>query len=270
MEYSLPKLPERPQNSNKGSFGKVLNIAGSEFMPGAAYLSSVSALKVGAGYVKLKSCEKVLDSISISAPEIVQEIIDSPFENDYSAISIGCGCGVNEQTKNILLELLDKRNGTPTVIDADGLNVLAENYRELDKNVIITPHPKEASRLLNCSLEKILADTEGAASLLSEKYKCVAVLKTHKTIVTDGSAVYKNMTGCSALAKAGSGDVLTGLIAGLLAQGMNTFDAAVLGVYLHGMSGDLAAIDLSEYGVLASDLLKYIPFAVKNYLDGFV
>ena len=269
MEYNLPKLPERPENSNKGTFGKVLNIAGSESMPGAAYLSSVSALKVGAGYVKLKSYEKVLDSISFSAPEIVQEIIDLPFENGYSAISIGCGCGVNEQTKNILLELLDKRNGTPTVIDADGLNVLAESYQELDKNVIITPHPKEALRLLKCSLEEVLEDIEGAAHSLAKKYKCVAVLKTHNTIVTDGSAVYKNMTGCSALAKAGSGDVLTGIITGLLAQGMKTFDAAVLGVYLHGIAGDLAAKDLSEYGVLASDLLKYIPFAIKNYLDRF-
>ncbi|MBQ3819031.1 NAD(P)H-hydrate dehydratase, partial [bacterium] len=129
------------------------------------------------------------------------------------------------------------------------------------------PHPKEASRLLKCELKDILNDLEGSAKEISKKYNCITVLKTHNTIVTDGEIIYTNQTGCSALAKAGSGDILCGMIAGLAAQGLDVYSASKLGVYLHGLAGDLAAKDLTEYAVLASDLVRYIPFAIKNYTN---
>jgi NAD(P)H-hydrate epimerase len=263
MEY---KLPKREQNSNKGTFGKILNIAGSHYMTGAAYLSSISALRVGAGYVVLASDEDVLNKIPAS------EIVLAPFEkipefvNEITVISIGCGLSTSNKAKKIFEETINLRKNLPTVIDADGLNILAQRGLKLDKNTILTPHPKEASRLLKCTLEDVLNSMEDCAKEICKKYNCVTVLKSHKTIVTDGNSVYKNTTGCSALAKAGSGDVLCGIISGLLAQKMLPFEAAILGVYIHGLCGDLAAKDLSEYSVLASDLLKYMPFAIKSLL----
>ena len=264
MEYKLPKLPTRPRNSNKGTFGKVLNIAGSEFMPGAAYLSSLGALKVGAGYVQLVSDISVLKTVASLAPEIVlsDDISKIKSFKEYRAIIFGCGCDESSQTVDYLNYIVNNMENIPLVIDADGINVLSKNYFKLNNNVILTPHPKEASRLLDCSLDDVLNDIENSAKRISEKYHCITVLKTYKTIVTDGKILYHNMSGCSALAKAGSGDVLAGMIGGFLAQGMRTFDAAVLGVYLHGLTGEIAAKNLSEYGVLASDLLKYIPFAL--------
>lgn len=269
MDYKLPKLPERDENSNKGTFGKILNISGSEYMSGAAYLSSVSALKVGAGYVELASEERVLNSVAALAPEVVLAPFEKVDEIDATVLLVGCGLSTSDKAVKLFKKAI-KRN-IPTVIDADGLNILAKNQeilKQVQDNIqlILTPHPKEASRLLNCTLEDILSDMENSAKKISEKYKCVTVLKSHRTIVTDGEKIYRNTTGNSALAKAGSGDVLAGMIAGLLAQKMSLFDAAALGVYLHGLAGDLAKNDLSAYGVLASDTIRYIPYAIKNYL----
>lgn len=267
MDYNLPKIPLRPQNSNKGTFGKILNISGSKYMRGAAYLSSISALKTGAGYVELASDEKVLDTVSVLAPEVVLAPIGNlpQLIKNATVISIGCGLSTTQQAQKIFDQTLSLRDkNQPLVIDADGLNILSQRDLELDSNVILTPHPKEASRLLNCSLDDILSDMEISALEICKKYKCITVLKSHKTIVTNGLTIYKNITGNSALAKAGSGDVLCGIITGLLAQKMSIFDSACLGVYLHGLSGEIASKDLSEYGVLASDLLRYIPYAIKK------
>lgn len=260
MDYKLPQLPIREQNSNKGTFGKILNVSGSDYMTGAAYLSSAAALRVGAGYVELASCERVLDVVSKLAPEIVLAPLSKISEIDASVLLVGCALSI--YNKGIFETALSKN--LPTVIDADGLNILAKNDIKLPANVILTPHPKEASRLLNCTLDEVLENMEIAAKKICQKYNCITVLKSHKTIVTDGNKIYYNTTGNSALAKAGSGDVLAGMIAGFTAQKMAGFDASVLAVYLHGLAGELAAKDLSEYGVLASDLLKYIPSAIKS------
>lgn len=262
MEF---KLPRRDENSNKGSFGKILNIAGSKYMPGAAVLSSLAALRTGAGFVVLASDDGVLKTVAVSAPEVVLApfIKISQLLQEVSVISIGCG--LSTENYDVFMLTMHLRKNLPTVIDADGLNILAESKIILDKNTILTPHPKEASRLLGCSLEEVLEDMEISAKKISEKYNCVTVLKSHRTVVTDGELVYKNTTGNSALAKAGSGDVLCGIISGLLAQKMSVFEAACLGVYLHGLAGEFAAKSLSEYGVLASDTIRHIPFAI-NYL----
>ena len=264
MDYKLPKMPERPENSNKGTFGKVLNIAGSDYMRGAGYLSSISALKIGAGYVEILSDEKVLDTVSNLAPEIVLVPISKLEEtiNEATVISIGCGLSTSTEAVMLFKKVLKLRKNQPIIIDADGLNILSKMEFDFCKNAILTPHPKEASRLLGCSLDEVLNNIKQSALKITEKYNCITVLKTHQTVITDGEKFYENKTGNSALAKAGSGDVLCGMITGLVAQGADLFDASVLGVYLHGLTGEFASKDLTEYSVLASDLVNNIPKAI--------
>lgn len=269
MDFDIPKMPKREQNSNKGTFGKILNIAGSKYMPGAAYLSSISALKIGAGYVELASDENTLNIVANKACEIVLCPLEK-IENvigDVQVISIGCGLSTDAAAVDIFNKVISLRDKQLLIIDADGLNILSQTNLRFCKNTVLTPHPKEASRLLKCDLKDVLNDLEGSAKEISKNYNCVTVLKTHNTIVTEGEKIYTNQTGCSALAKAGSGDILCGMIAGLAAQGLDVYSASKLGVYLHGLAGDLAAKDLTEYAVLASDLVRYIPFAIKNYTN---
>src|SRR5574344_427392 len=271
MEFSLPL---REQFSNKGTFGKVLNIAGSEFYTGAAYLSSISALKVGCGYVALATSPKSMVAIQAMSADIVYVPILKVKEEilKYNVVSIGCGLGVETATKILFksvlseLALLDKT----VIIDADGLNILSgmKKPAKMPENLIITPHPMEASRLLNVDIEKILKKPVDYAKKLSKKYNCTTVLKMHSTVVCSKELeIYVNDTGNSALAKAGSGDVLTGIISGLSAQKMSNFEAAKLGVYLHGRCGEIASSMLTEYSVLASDLLKYIPLSIVDILS---
>lgn len=275
MGCKLPDLPIRDENSNKGTFGKILNVSGSEYMTGASVLSSLASYKVGAGYVEVVSHQNVLKAISCQIPEVVL----APLEklNDViktsTVLLIGCGLSTSEDAVKIFKRAIFSavEMNLPTVIDADGLNILANEQIELPQNTILTPHPKEASRLLNCSLEDVLANIEQSAQRIAIKYNCITVLKSHRTVVvsSDGKT-YHNTTGNSALAKAGSGDVLAGMIAGFVAQNMSIFEASVLGVYLHGLAGDLAKEDLSAYGVLASDTIRYIPLAINSYLNSNV
>lgn len=272
MEYKLPNLPERIENSNKGTYGKILNVSGSEYMTGAAILSSISALKVGAGYVELASHPNTLKAAAYIAPEIVLAPVEkiSQLIPQSTILTIGCGLSQSDEAVDIFINTikLAKKHNIKTVIDADGLNILSKNHIDIPKESILTPHPKEASRLLDTSLENVLSNMELAAKEITDKYNCITVLKSHRTIVTNQNhTIYKNTSGNSALAKAGSGDVLAGIISGLLAQNMDSFDAACLGVYLHGLSGDIAKNDLTAYGVLASDTIRYIPLAIKEYIN---
>ena len=178
---------------------------------------------------------------------------------------IGCGLGNSDKLFLNVIKKLQKET-TPAVIDADGLNILSRHNIKLPQNSIITPHPLEASRLLGVSLGEILENLEGSAKKLSEKFNCVAVLKTHRTIICYKDKIFINQHGCSALAKAGSGDVLAGIIAGLLAQKTDLFEAAKLGVYLHSRAGEIASEDMTEYSVLASELPKYLPKAIAEII----
>ncbi len=262
-------MPYREQNSNKGTFGKILNVAGSENYTGAAYLSSLAAYKTGAGYVALATVGKVIKALSSKLPEVV-------YINRYTALSnldlfnvmlIGCGLGKNIITKALFRKFIKKSSeiNMPVVIDADGLNILAEKHIELPLNTIISPHPTEAARLLGVNTNDILNDIENSAKELSQKYKCVTVLKTHRTVICNKDCeIHINEHGNSALAKAGTGDVLAGILAGLLAQKTEPFEAAKLGVYLHSVAGEIASKDLTEYSVLASDIIKYLPQAIKT------
>jgi len=263
QKYSMP---DREQNSNKGTFGKVLNFAGSKNYIGAAYLSTVSILKVGAGFAALATEKEIIRSVSALLPESVYLSRKEGLNRlkEFSVVLIGCGLGKEAGLfKKVLGEL--EKHPKPAVIDADGLNILSGlKPHYLPPDLIITPHPLEAARLLGIKLEDILADLAGSAKKLAGKYNCVAVLKTHKTIICDKDNLFINEHGNSALAKAGSGDTLAGIIAGLLAQKMTPFEAAKLGVYLHSRAGEIASEELTEYSVLASELPKYLHMAIKE------
>lgn len=263
-------MPARDENSHKGTFGRVLNIAGSDYMPGAALLSSLSALKIGCGYVFLCSSERVINAVAAQTQNIVFAPL-SDLENQLKncdVLSIGCGLSTHSEAVSLFIKTMKNAPDVPTVIDADGLNILANLYDvNLPENLILTPHPKEAARLLDVETDIVLSDIKKAAKEISKKYNCVTVLKSHNTVVCSRNLeIYVNNTGNSALAKAGSGDVLTGMIAGLMAQKCEPFYAAKLGVYLHGLCGDLAKNDLTEYGVMAHDLVRYISYSVKTVL----
>lgn len=266
------KMPDREQNSHKGTFGKVLNFCGSKNYIGAAYLSAISSLKVGAGFSALATTKDVIASVSSLLPEAVYLSREKGLTNlnNYNVILIGCGLGLEAKSIKLfkqVLNKLQKETEIPIVIDADGLNILAKLTisPQVEGVRILTPHPLEASRLLGCSVDDVLNNLEDSAKKISKKYNCVTVLKTHRTIICSRDLnIHINNHGNSALAKAGSGDVLAGIIAGLLAQGMQAFEAAKLGVYLHSRTGEIASEELTEYSVLASDLPKYLHKAIKE------
>lgn len=267
MDY---KLPKRIENSNKSTYGRVLNFAGSDYMSGAAYLSSVSALKTGCGYCFLCSTDRVMDIVAAKTSNIVFLPLSDLTQNLDSFDVVMCGCGLS-QSDVALAKLTDLFAGlnpkTPLVIDADAINLISKTPQiflsKRFEKVIMTPHPKEAARLLNSSVEEVLADVRLSAEKIAAKYNCVTVLKTHNTVIVSPSGeFYENHTGNNSMAKAGSGDVLTGMISGIAAQGANLFEAAVLGVYLHGMSGEIASKSLTNYSVMADDLIANIPNAI--------
>ncbi|MBR6126124.1 NAD(P)H-hydrate dehydratase [bacterium] len=262
-------MPIREQDSHKGTFGKVLNVAGSENYIGAAYLSTLASLKIGAGYAALSSCKKVLDSVSKLLPEAVLLSRKDALKkvDEFTTMLIGCGLSQGRNSKTDFKKFIElaKKFDLPTVIDADGLNILSKENIVLPTKTIITPHPKEAARLLG--VDDITSNLEFAAKELSKKYKCVVVLKNHRTIICEGDTIFINQHGNSALAKAGTGDVLAGIISGLLAQRMTPYEAAKLGVYLHSRAGEIASKELTEYSVLASVVIKYLPQAIKEILN---
>ena len=274
-------IPKRKQNSNKMTFGKILNIAGSRKYVGSALLSSLAALKSGAGYVSLASVDEVLSAISVYAPEVTHlrlnsnemgSISENNTINDlisYNVISVGCGITTDESVKKFLFGLLPQiSDKQKLIIDADAINIIASHKGEITlKKSIITPHPKELSRLLNVSVAEINDNREKYARITSQTFDCVTVLKGNGTIVTNGEKIYINQSGNSALAKAGTGDVLTGIIAGMLAQGLSPIDAAISSVFLHGLSGDMASSHFTEYCVLASDVITYLPYAFKEIIN---
>lgn len=286
LEMAKKLLPPRSEDSNKGTFGKILTIAGSLNYQGAAYLCAVSGLKAGGGLVTLASIETVINNISALTPNLTflqlqdskKQCIEanafaelSPILQNYNVIAIGPGLCEMPPVLTFVKETINHLSTTeaPVVIDADALNAIALlNIKTLPKNSIITPHPKELSRLLDTTIEEIQKDRVLAAKTASEKFGCTTILKGHKTVVcTKGMEVFINTSGNSALAKAGSGDVLTGIICAFIAQGLSPEDASKLGVFIHGLSGEIASTDLTQYCVLAQDIIDYIPKAIQRILD---
>ncbi|MCD8024535.1 MAG: NAD(P)H-hydrate dehydratase [Candidatus Gastranaerophilales bacterium] len=283
-EYVKKLLPERAQNSNKGTFGTVLNIAGSVFYSGAAVLSSLAALRCGAGVVRLASETDVIQQIASFSPDIT--FIDLGFSEQGcipknalkyiqnlktpSAVSIGCGLTTLPPVKAFLEKFLETYTASPVpiVIDADAINILSLMQKPIiPLNSVITPHPAELSRLIKISVSTIQQDRIKWADYACKQLDCIVVLKGHETVIAiPNGNTFVNTTGNSSLAHAGSGDVLCGMIAGFAAQGVKLEDASVLAVYLHGLAGMLASVKLTEYSVLASDLLNFIPNAIKEFV----
>lgn len=260
-EYIRKLLPKRKSDGNKGTFGRVMLICGSKNMRGAAALSVLGALRCGAGLVTLASTREVIDALSSSIFEAIW--LDRERENciaaagKANAVGFGCGMGVTDETSSLLCSLLAEEASAPLVIDADGLNMLSKNVHLLKsavRPIIITPHPLEFSRLSGLSLSEIQSDREKAAKEFALEYGVTVLLKGKNTVITDGEKLFVNPTGSSALAKGGSGDVLTGMICAFLAQSSCLTDAAAIAAYCHGKAGERLAKVYSEYGVLASEI----------------
>ncbi len=276
-------LPRRRLNSNKGTFGRVMVVAGSSNYIGAAYLACSSALRVGAGLVTLATASSLTPIIAsrlaeatyLPLPEIEPCIVSVEAakivrheSGQYNVLLIGCGLGQNPATAKFVSGLFGKK-GLPTlVIDADALNIISKLpkwWERLPDNVILTPHPGEMSRLCGLSVEQIQADRMGVAMKFAAEWQKIIVLKGAYTVIAapDGRCRISPFAN-PGLASAGTGDVLAGVIAGLAAQGLTLFDAASLGVFLHGKAGEKIKDEMGDAGMIASDLLPALPVMIKE------
>lgn len=269
-EIVKPKLPLRPSNANKGTFGKVLIFAGSKNFPGAAYLCATAAYRVGAGFVTLATIPSVRSDIVKVTPEVTYISFSDVEEKikDYDSILIGPGLGTNEQIKNLVLRILGMDLKAPFLIDADGLNILATEDKWWEKfkgDMILTPHPGEMSRLTRLSISDIQNNREKVALEFAKKWNKVVVLKGANTIIaTPEGEVFTSPFANPVLATAGTGDVLSGIISGFLSQGLDYKDAAVIGVFIHAQAGESLSRKIGDTGSIASDLLSLIPQIIKK------
>jgi NAD(P)H-hydrate epimerase len=278
----LPALGRRPADSHKGLFGHVLVVAGSRGMSGAAILCASAAIRGGAGLVTLAAPEPVIQSAATANPcymtmplpadehghlTAAAEHLILPAAAKCSVVACGPGLGQSSGVTRVVIDLL-ARAAKPCVLDADGLNAVARTPESLRRRdpLIITPHPGEFARLMGISAAAVQADRETQAVRFAGARGVVLVLKGHETLVTDGRRLYRNTTGNPGMATGGTGDVLTGLIAALVGQKMEAFAAAQLGVYLHGLAGDLARDVVGEICLTATDLLAWLPRAFLSVL----
>lgn len=258
-------LPERKADSHKGNYGKVLMITGSSGMAGAACLSAKAAYTAGAGLVRIYTAEENRNVLQQLLPEAIISCYGRYNESELSVllnwadiVCIGCGLGMSDTSEQILEAVL-RQVRVPCIIDADGLNLLSRHIDLLDRiqaPAILTPHMKEMSRLTGYTISEISEKRLEIIEEFTEKYPVVCVMKDSRTIVKErGRHSFVNLAGNSAMAKAGAGDVLAGVITGLVAQGMNTYEGALLGVFLHACGGDEARRLKGDYSVLARDLI---------------
>ncbi|MBR6221829.1 MAG: NAD(P)H-hydrate dehydratase [Lachnospiraceae bacterium] len=275
-ESDLDKLPERIPNSNKGTYGKVAVIAGSRAYGGAAYLAAAGVLKAGAGLVKVFSHSVNRDLVLTKLPEALFEAYDKLKEGDvtanvvsmartinkgYDAVVFGPGVGKTDFAREMLRALVEEIE-KPLIIDADGLNMLAENTDLIKRKkgtIILTPHFGEMSRLTGFDIGEIAYDQVKKAMKLSEQMGVICALKSKTTTVTDSTRkVYYNTSGNNGMSTAGSGDVLTGIIAAFIAGGLEPYEATCMGVYVHGLAGDKAAKEQGVRAMTASDILANV------------
>jgi len=268
-------LKKRPPESNKGNFGTLNIIAGSTLYRGAASLNVLAALRSGCGIVRLCSTEKVIAAAAAKVCEaIFLPIAENPDTGGISSESIitlngiltkgsAClaGCGmINSSDTAAIVKYLLKNLECPLVLDADALNSISSDTSVLldtKAKVIVTPHIGEMSRLCSKSIHDILESPNDTALEFSKKYNCITVLKNNRTrIASPDGQLYINETGNPGLARGGSGDLLSGMIASFVSQGINPLEAALCGVYLHGLAADRCAARLSQYGMLPSDILE--------------
>lgn len=276
----LEKLPVRKKDGNKGTFGKVLVIAGTKNVSGAAYFSAKAAYRTGAGLVKIVTVSENRTILQTALPEALLQ--DYSLEDDTDKIKavllenlkwadtivIGPGLGLHKTSELILQTVLNDAE-VPVVVDADAIHLLKNQEqwqkKEFSVPVILTPHLKEMSALIGKSVDEIKNDLiETASCEAGQNENLIVVLKDAVTVVSDGAENYINLSGNNGMATGGSGDVLTGIIAALSAQGNKPFTAASLGVYIHGLSGDISSKEKGYYGVVADDLIDNIPKVLKK------
>lgn len=266
-------LPDRPEDSNKGTYGRLLVIAGSKGMAGAAYLNAHAAYMTGAGLVRIYTSSDNREILQTLLPEAIITTYEEYNKEELlslltwaDSVCIGSGLGMSRLSEKILKTVIEYVK-VPCLIDADGLNLLAENKNYLnqmaERRFVITPHMKEMSRLTGISVEELKADRIQILKDFISRYRITCVLKDSRTLIaSEEKGIRMNLTGNSAMAKAGSGDVLAGVISGWMVQGKEAEDAAELGTYVHGLSGDLAKFEKGVYSVMARDLIEYISKAL--------
>ena len=271
-------LPDRPEDSNKGTYGRLLVIAGSKGMAGAAYLNAHAAYMTGAGLVRIYTSSDNREILQTLLPEAIITTYEEYNKEELlslltwaDSVCIGSGLGMSRLSEKILKTVIEYVK-VPCLIDADGLNLLAENKNYLnqmaERRFVITPHMKEMSRLTGTPVEELKADRIQILKDFISRYRITCVLKDSRTLIaSEEKGIRMNLTGNSAMAKAGSGDVLAGVISGWMVQGKEAEDAAELGTYIHGLSGDLAKFEKGVYSVMARDLIEYISKALMKLED---
>lgn len=273
---------KRAKNTHKGSFGRQLNICGSYLMSGAAVICAEAALKTGVGLLK---CAFPKSIYPVMTSHLIQPIFKPLCENESKTISIGamndifdelrwadsvavgCGLGNNDDTQVIVGQII-KTSEVPVILDADGINAVApfiDMIKDRKAPLIITPHPAEMARLIGENVGYVQASRLDVARAFAKENDCVVVLKGANTIVTDGRRTVVNLTGNPGMAMGGTGDMLTGMIASFTAQGMEPFDAAAAGVYIHGLCGDITASELSQRGMTVKDMLSLLGALMSNF-----
>ncbi len=282
----IPKLKPRPCDGHKGTFGKVCLVAGSVGMTGAAALGGKSALRAGAGLVRVATAKSALpivaglepcyttiplaeDSAGRVSAKAIDAVLDTAQDND--ALAFGPGMGITNGLQQVLETLL-QQEGLRLVVDGDGLTNLSKLNgwpARCRAQVILTPHPGEMKRVWSGLLRDPLPEErQEQATLLAQATHAVVALKGAGTVVTDGNRVYVNTTGNPGMGTGGTGDCLTGIIVALMGQGLDNFDATVLGVYTHGLAGDLAAERLGQVSLIATDIIDALPEAFKRNASG--
>ena len=273
-------LPTRAEESHKGDFGRVLMIGGSRGMAGAIAMSGIAALRSGSGLLKVATPDSIQESVAGFSPCLMTVGIESKKGHFCSGsidqlleeaewadvVAIGPGMGRYDSQQKIV-ETLYGELPQPLIVDADALNLLADSDAALTKHQglrVLTPHPGEFQRLQECKT----TDRETMANMAVElafEAQLTVVLKGHRTLVTDGKERFLNRTGNPGMATAGSGDVLTGVIASLVGQGLDLFEASRLGVHLHGLAGDISAESVGQTSLIATDLIDSLPDAFEQY-----
>ena len=284
VKKHLSQIPPRKQDTHKGDFGHVFVLAGSVGMTGAAYLASQAALLAGSGIVTCgipKSLNtimeiKLTEGMTLPLPETSEGSLGLSAEKDIlefakkvDVIAMGPGLSRHKETQELVRNLLKKIN-KPVVLDADGAIALAgqaDILKERSAPTVVTPHPGEMSILLGNDIRAIQKSRRKIASDFAKKYSIILVLKGHQTVVANQRGeTYINSTGNSGMSTAGVGDVLTGMIASFVGQGINAYSAAAIGVYLHGTAGDIAANEKGQFSLIASDLLDKLPQAIRDVI----
>lgn len=284
VKEHISKFPARKEDTNKKDFGHVFVLGGSLGMTGAAYLASQAALLSGSGIVTCGIPEslnaimeaKLTEAMTLPLPETKTHSLSKKalgeiiaFSKKIDVFAVGPGLSRDAEALKLVRDILLEIE-KPIVLDADGIAAIAGKCAILKKRkapTILTPHPGEMSRLIGKNIALIQKNREKIAANFAKSYRVVLALKGHRTVVADPKGVtYINTTGNSGMSTAGAGDVLTGMVASFLGQGINPYSAAVIGVYLHGLAGDMAAREKGQFSMIAGDLLEKLPQAIQEAL----